>query len=96
MELIKGRKDERVEGSYTSYLFEKGLDKILKKIGEESSEVIIAAKNDRKEAVYEISDLVYHLLVLMAEMNIDIKDIIKELASRHVIDKKVKQEKMIS
>ena len=96
MELIKGRKDERVEGSYTSYLFEKGLDKILKKIGEESSEVIIAAKNDRKEAVYEISDLVYHLLVLMAEMNIEIKDIIKELASRHVIDKKVKQEKMTS
>ena len=96
MELIKGRKSENVEGSYTSYLFEKGLDKILKKIGEESSEVIIAAKNDRKEAVYEISDLVYHLLVLMAEMNIDFKDIIKELASRHVIDKKVKQEKMTS
>ena len=96
MELIKGRKSENVEGSYTSYLFEKGLDKILKKIGEESSEVIIAAKNDRKETVYEISDLVYHLLVLMAEMNIDIKDIIKELASRHVIDKKVKQEKMTS
>ena len=96
MELIKGRKSENVEGSYTSYLFEKGLDKILKKIGEESSEVIIAAKNDRKEAVYEISDLVYHLLVLMAEMNIDIKDIIKELASRHVIDKKIKQERMTS
>ena len=96
MELIKGRKSENVEGSYTSYLFEKGLDKILKKIGEESSEVIIAAKNDRKETVYEISDLVYHLLVLMAEMNIDIKDIIKELASRHVIDKKVKQERMTS
>ena len=96
MELIKGRKNESIEGSYTSYLFEKGLDKILKKIGEESSEVIIAAKNDRKETVYEISDLVYHLLVLMAEMNIDIKDIILELASRHVIDKKVKQEKMTS
>ncbi|MBQ6002315.1 MAG: bifunctional phosphoribosyl-AMP cyclohydrolase/phosphoribosyl-ATP diphosphatase HisIE [Synergistaceae bacterium] len=96
MELIKGRKSENVEGSYTSYLFEKGLDKILKKIGEESSEVIIAAKNDRKETVYEISDLVYHLLVLMAEMNIDIKDIIKELASRHVIDKKIKQERMTS
>ena len=96
MELIKGRKSEKAEGSYTSYLFEKGLDKILKKIGEESSEVIIAAKNDRKEAIYEISDLVYHLLVLMAEMNIDIKDIIKELASRHVIDKKIKQEKMTS
>ena len=94
MELIKGRKENKVEGSYTSYLFEKGLDKILKKIGEESSEVIIAAKNDRKEAIYEISDLIYHLMVLMAEENIEIKDIIKELASRHVIDKKVKQEKM--
>ena len=94
MELIKGRKDEKVEGSYTSYLFEKGLDKILKKIGEESSEVIIAAKNDRKETIYEISDLIYHMLVLMAEMDIEIKDVIKELASRHVIDKKVKQEKM--
>ena len=96
MELIKGRKLEKKEGSYTSYLFDKGLDKILKKIGEESSEVIIAAKNDRKEAIYEISDLVYHMLVLMAEMDIDIKDILRELASRHVIDKKVKQEKMTS
>ena len=94
MELIKGRKDTKIEGSYTSYLFEKGLDKILKKIGEESSEVIIAAKNNRKETIYEISDLIYHMLVLMAEMDIDIKDVIKELASRHVIDKKVKQEKM--
>lgn len=96
MELIKGRKVQKVEGSYTTYLFEKGLDKILKKIGEESSEVIIAAKNDRKETIYEISDLVYHLMVLMAETGIEIKDIIKELASRHVIDKKVKQEKMTS
>ena len=96
MELIQGRKSSPVEGSYTSYLFDKGLDKILKKIGEESSEVIIAAKNDRKEAIYEISDLIYHMLVLMAEMDIEIKDIIKELASRHVIDKKVKQEKMTS
>ena len=94
MELIKGRKNEKIEGSYTSYLFEKGLDKILKKIGEESSEVIIAAKNDKKETIYEISDLIYHMLVLMAEMDIEIKDIIKELASRHVIDKKIKQEKM--
>lgn len=94
MELIKGRKTDKVEGSYTSYLFEKGLDKILKKIGEESTEVVIAAKNDRKETVYEISDLVYHLMVLMVEMGIDTKDIILELASRHVIDKKVKQEKM--
>ena len=96
MELIKGRKSDKVEGSYTSYLFEKGLDKILKKVGEESAEVIIAAKNDKKEAVYEISDLVYHLMVLMAEMNIDIEDIILELASRHVIDKKIKQEKKTS
>lgn len=95
MELIKGRKLEKVEGSYTSYLFEKGLDKILKKIGEESSEVIIAAKNDKQETIYEISDLIYHLLVLMAEKNIEIKDILKELGSRHVIDKKVKQEKMV-
>ena len=94
MELIKGRKSQLIEGSYTSYLFAKGLDKILKKIGEESTEVVIAAKNDKKETVYEISDLIYHLMVLMAEMNIDIKDIILELASRHVIDKKVKQEKM--
>ena len=96
MELIRGRKSEKIEGSYTSYLFEKGLDKILKKIGEESSEVIIAAKNDRKETIYEISDLIYHIMVLMAEMNIEISDIIKELASRHIIDKKVKQEKMTS
>ncbi len=94
MELIKTRKAQKVEGSYTSYLFDKGLDKILKKIGEESSEVIIAAKNDKREAVYEISDLIYHMLVLMAEMDIEIPDIIKELASRHVIDKKVKQETM--
>lgn len=96
MELIRGRKSEKVEGSYTSYLFEKGLDKILKKVGEESTEVIIAAKNDKRETIYEISDLVYHLMVLMAEMGIDIRDIIMELASRHVIDKKVKQEKMTS
>ena len=94
MELIKGRKSQPLEGSYTSYLFAKGLDKILKKVGEESTEVVIAAKNDKKETVYEISDLVYHLMVLMAEMDIDIKDIILELASRHIIDKKVKQEKM--
>ena len=94
MQLIKGRKYQPLEGSYTSYLFAKGLDKILKKVGEESTEVVIAAKNDKKEAVYEISDLIYHLMVLMAEMDIDIKDIILELASRHVIDHKVKQEKM--
>ena len=93
--LIEGRKIEKTEGSYTTYLFEKGLDKILKKVGEESTEVIIAAKaDDKRETVYEIADLTYHLLVLMIEMGISLEDIHKELASRHVIDKKVKQEKM--
>ena len=96
MELIKGRKYEKMEGSYTSYLFEKGLDKILKKVGEESSEVIIAAKNeDKKETIYEIADLAYHIMVLMAETDISLENIFKELASRHVIDKKIKQEKMV-
>lgn len=94
-ELIKGRKTEKKEGSYTTYLFEKGLDKILKKVGEESTEVIIAAKaEDKKETVYEIADLMYHVMVLMVEAGISTDDIYKELASRHVIDKKVKQEKM--
>lgn len=93
--LIQGRKTEKKEGSYTTYLFEKGIDKILKKVGEEATEVIIAGKaNDRKETVYEIADLVYHVLVLMIEMGISIDDIMKELASRHVIDHKVKQEHM--
>ena len=94
MDLIKDRKINPAEKSYTSYLFEKGLDKILKKIGEESSEVIIAAKNSREETIYELADLIYHMLVLMAEKNIEVQDLIKELASRHVIDKKIKQEKM--
>ena len=95
MELIAGRKTEKKEGSYTTYLFEKGIDKILKKVGEESTEVIIAAKaDDKAETIYEISDLVYHVMVLMIEMGISIDDIKKELASRHVIDHKVKQEKM--
>lgn len=95
-ELIKGRKTEGREGSYTTYLFEKGMDKILKKVGEECTEVIIAAKGgDRAEAVYEVSDLVYHVMVMMVEMGISNEDILKELASRHVIDKKVKQEKMV-
>lgn len=93
--LIEGRKKEKVEGSYTTYLFEKGLDKILKKVGEESTEVIIAAKaDDKKETIYEIADLTYHLLVLMIQMGISLEDVHRELASRHVIDKKVKQEKM--
>lgn len=97
MELIKGRKINPKEGSYTTYLFQKGLDKILKKVGEESTEVIIAAKaQDRKETVYEIADLAYHVLVLMAEAGIEVKDILKELAGRHVIDHKIKQEKMTS
>lgn len=97
MDLIEGRKTNPREGSYTTYLFDKGLDKILKKVGEESTEVIIAAKDrDKKETIYEISDLVYHVLVLMVEAGISIEDIEKELASRHVIDKKVKQEKMAS
>ncbi|MCD8301346.1 MAG: bifunctional phosphoribosyl-AMP cyclohydrolase/phosphoribosyl-ATP diphosphatase HisIE [Clostridiales bacterium] len=95
MELIRGRKTEKKEGSYTTYLFEKGIDKILKKVGEESTEVIIAGKaGDKKETIYEISDLVYHVMVLMIEMGISLDDIEKELASRHVIDHKVKQEKM--
>ena len=95
MELIKGRKTDKKEGSYTTYLFEKGLDKILKKVGEECTEVIIAAKDNNKgETVYEIADLIYHLSVLMIEQNISLEDIRAELASRHVIDKKVKQEKM--
>lgn len=96
-ELIKGRKTNPKEGSYTTYLFDKGLDKILKKIGEESTEVIIAGKaEDKKETVYEIADLAYHVMVLMIESGISLEDIHKELASRHVIDKKVKQEKMTS
>ena len=95
VKLIEGRKTDKKEGSYTTYLFEKGLDKILKKVGEESTEVIIAAKaNDKNETIYEISDLTYHLLVLMIEAGITLEDIHNELASRHVIDTKIKQEKM--
>lgn len=94
-ELLEGRKAELPEGSYTTYLFQKGMDKILKKIGEESTEVIIAAKSDdKKEAIYEIADLAYHVMVMMVEMGITVDDVRKELASRHVIDHKVKQEKM--
>lgn len=97
MNLIEGRKIEKKEGSYTTYLFEKGIDKILKKVGEESTEVIIAAKDeDKAETIYEIADLAYHVMVLMVEAGISLEDIHKELASRHVIDHKVKQEKMAS
>ena len=95
MELIAGRKTEMKEGSYTSYLFSKGIDKILKKVGEESTEVIIAAKaGDRAETIYEIADLTYHVMVMMIEMGISLDDVMAELRSRHVIDRKVKQEKM--
>ena len=95
LELLKGRKETLPEGSYTTYLFQKGIDKILKKVGEENTEVIIAAKaNDKKETIYEIADLCYHVMVLMVEMGISLEEIHAELASRHVIDHKVKQEKM--
>ena len=95
LELIRGRKETQKEGSYTTYLFQKGLDKILKKVGEESTEVIIAAKDhDKAETIYEIADLAYHVMVLMVQMGISVEDIRRELAGRHVIDHKVKQEKM--
>ena len=94
-QLLLGRKKALPEGSYTTYLFQKGLDKILKKVGEESTEVIIAGKaDDKAETIYEIADLAYHVLVLMAQMGITVEDIRDELASRHIIDHKVKQEKM--
>lgn len=97
MTMLVGRKVEKKEGSYTTYLFEKGIDKILKKVGEESTEVIIAAKaDDKKETIYEIADLTYHIMVLMIEMGITLEDVFDELSSRHVIDHKVKQEKMTS
>ena len=94
-DMLKDRQIKKPEGSYTTYLFEKGIDKILKKVGEESTEVIIAAKaDDKKETVYELADLIYHAMVLMVEMGISVEDVHKELASRHIIDHKVKQEKM--
>ena len=94
--LLQERKQQMPEGSYTSYLFAKGLDKILKKVGEESTEVIVAGKGgDKAETVYEIADLAYHVMVLMVEMGISVEDIHLELASRHVIDHKIKQEKMV-
>ena len=94
-ELLVGRNETRPEGSYTTYLFEKGIDKILKKVGEECTEVIIAGKaDDKKEAIYERADLAYHAMVLMVQMGITVEDVHRELASRHIIDHKVKQEKM--
>jgi len=95
MELLKGRKENLPAGSYTTYLFEKGIDKILKKVGEECTEVIIAGKaDDKAETIYEIADLTYHVMVLMTEMGISLDEVRDELASRHIIDHKVKQEKM--
>ena len=94
-DLLQGRMDERPEGSYTTYLFDKGRDKILKKVGEECTEVIIAGKaDDKKETIYELADLAYHAMVLMVQMGITVEDVHRELASRHIIDHKVKQEKM--
>lgn len=94
-DMLVGRNETRPEGSYTTYLFEKGIDKILKKVGEECTEVIIAGKaDDKKETIYELADLAYHAMVLMVQMGISVEDIHKELASRHIIDHKVKQEKM--
>lgn len=95
MEVIAGRKTSPKEGSYTTYLFEKGRDKILKKVGEECTEVLIGgAKGDKAETTYELGDLIYHAMVLMVEMGISLEDVVRELARRHVIDKKVKQERM--
>ena len=95
MALLQGRKDDPPAGSYTSYLFEKGRDKILKKLGEECTEVVIAAKDDDKpNTLYELGDLAYHAMVLMVEMGISLDELKAELASRHVVDHKVKQEKM--
>ena len=94
-QLLVDRKEKMPEGSYTTYLFQKGIDKILKKVGEESTEVIIGGKaGDKAETIYEIADLAYHVMVLMVQMGISVEDIQKELASRHIIDHKVKQEKM--
>ena len=92
---ILDRRDNPSENSYTRYLFDQGIDKILKKVGEESTEVIIAGKaEDKEETVYEIADLMYHVMVLMVQLGISVDEVIDELASRHVIDHKVKQEKM--
>ncbi len=94
-DLLVGRKNDKPEGSYTTYLFEKGIDKILKKVGEECTEVIIAGKaDDKAETIYELADLAYHAMVLMVQMGISVEDVHRELASRHIIDHKVKQEKM--
>lgn len=95
-ELLLGRKAERPAGSYTTYLFDKGREKILKKVGEECTEVIIGAmKDSREETVFEVADLTYHVLVLLAEMGVTPDEVRAELARRHVVDRKVKQETML-
>lgn len=94
-DLLQGRKRDMPQGSYTTYLFEQGIDKILKKVGEECTEVVIAGKGgDKAETIFEIADLTYHLMVLMVEMGIQPKDVADELCKRHIIDHKVKQQKM--
>ena len=94
-DLLQDRKEKKPEGSYTSYLFEKGVDKILKKVGEECTEVVVAGKGgDKRETIYEIADLAYHVMVLMVQMGVTVEDVHRELASRHIIDRKIKQEKM--
>lgn len=93
--LIQERKRTMPQGSYTTYLFEKGKEKILKKVGEECTEVVIGAmKNSREETVYEAADLAYHMLVLLCEMGISPDEVRKELQCRHVVDHKTKQETM--
>ncbi|HIU80563.1 MAG TPA: bifunctional phosphoribosyl-AMP cyclohydrolase/phosphoribosyl-ATP diphosphatase HisIE [Candidatus Coproplasma excrementipullorum] len=93
--LLEGRKKDKPQGSYTTYLFEQGIDKILKKVGEECTEVVVAGKGgDKAETTFEIADLMYHVMVLMVQIGIEPKDIIDEMAKRHIIDHKVKQQKM--
>ncbi|MGM9974828.1 MAG: bifunctional phosphoribosyl-AMP cyclohydrolase/phosphoribosyl-ATP diphosphatase HisIE [Clostridiaceae bacterium] len=93
--MLLDRKINKKENSYTTYLYEKGVDKILKKIGEESTEVVIAAKGgDKEETIFEIADLIYHLMVLMVNQGITLQEVTEELAKRHVVDHKIKQERM--
>lgn len=93
--MLLDRKINKKENSYTTYLYEKGVDKILKKIGEESTEVVIAAKGgDKEETIFEIADLIYHLMVLMVNQGITLSEVTEELAKRHVVDHKIKQERM--
>ena len=95
--IIKGRKETPKEGSYTNYLFDKGLDKILKKVGEEATEVVIAAKNENpRELVYETADVLYNLLVLLVEKGVSYEAILEELASREGVISKTQERKAIT